>query len=78
MKTEDRYLKFVQWSEADRAYIGYCPDLFPAGGICHASSAVAAYRALCQRVAETVAEAQAAGLELPPPRTRPMLEPMLA
>ena len=28
MKTEDRYLKFVRWSEADGFYVGYCPDLF--------------------------------------------------
>ena len=29
MKTEDRYLKFVRWSEEDALYVGYCPDLFP-------------------------------------------------
>jgi hypothetical protein len=29
MKAEDRYLKFVRWSDDDRAYVGYCPDLFP-------------------------------------------------
>ena len=28
------YLKFVQWSEEDRLYVGYCPDLF-VGGVCH-------------------------------------------
>ena len=29
MKPEDRYLKFVRWSDEDTLYIGYCPDLFP-------------------------------------------------
>jgi len=78
MKIEDRYHKFVQWSEEDGAYIGYCPDLFPAGGVCHADSPVEAYASLCELVAETVAAAQAQALELPPPRTRPMMEPVLA
>ena len=32
MKTD--YLKFVQWSDDDNLYIGYCPDLF-IGGACH-------------------------------------------
>jgi predicted RNase H-like HicB family nuclease len=78
MKTEDRYHKFVQWSDEDDAYIGYCPDLFPAGGVCHGDSAVEAYASLCELVAETVAVAQAQSLELPPPRTRAMVEPLLA
>lgn len=38
MKAEDRYLKFVRWSDEDRLYIGYCPDLFPFGGVCHAEA----------------------------------------
>ena len=29
MKTEDRYLKFVLWSDEDQSYVGHCPDLFP-------------------------------------------------
>ena len=78
MKTEDRYHKFVQWSEEDGLYIGYCPDLFPAGGVCHGKTSLAAYKALCEIVADTVATAEAEGLELPPSRTRPMLEPVLA
>ena len=38
MKPKDRYLKFVRWSEEDRAYVGYCPDLFPLGGVCHGTT----------------------------------------
>ena len=37
MKTEDAYLKFVRWSEEDGLYIGFCPDLFPFGGVCHSA-----------------------------------------
>ncbi len=78
MKTPDRYLSFVQWSKADRAYVGYCPDLFPAGGVCHGVTAVGAFKRLCDIVEDTVATAEAKGLKLPPPRTRPMREVELA
>lgn len=74
MKTSDRYLSFVQWSTADDAYIGYCPDLFPAGGVCHGTTAVQAFKRLREIVEDTVATAQSKGLKLPPPRTRPMRE----
>ena len=78
MKTPDRYLSFVQWSKTDRAYVGYCPDLFPAGGVCHATTAVEAYKRLCEIVEDTVATARSKRLKLPPPRTRPMREVELA
>ena len=35
MKTEDRSLKFVRWSEDDAADVGFRPDLFPRGGVGH-------------------------------------------
>ena len=34
MKSEDRYHRFVRWSDEDRCYIGYCPDLY-FGGVWH-------------------------------------------
>ena len=74
MKTQDRYLSFVRWSEEDQAYIGYCPDLFPAGGVCHGPTAVKAFVSLCEIVDDTVATAEAKQLPLPPPQTRPMRE----
>ncbi len=78
MKTQDRYLMFVQWSEEDRAYVGYCPDLFPWGGVCHGATQPEAYARLCEAVADTVTTAETQGLPLPPPRTRPMREVELA
>lgn len=78
MKTQDRYLLFVQWSEEDRAYVGYCPDLFPWGGACHGATPPEAYARLCEAVTDTVTTAEAQGLPLPPPRTRPMREVELA
>lgn len=78
MKTPDRYLSFVQWSKADRAYVGYCPDLFPAGGVCHGATAVEAFKLLCDIVEDAVTTAQAKGIKLPAARTRPMREVELA
>lgn len=57
MKSENRYLKFVRWSEEDRAYVGHCPDLFPWGGVCHGTSEKATYRKLHQLVREETARA---------------------
>jgi hypothetical protein len=74
LKAHDRYLKFVRWEEADSAYVGYCPDLFPWGGVCHGTTEPEAYRTLCTLVEEEVLELQHAGKELPAPSTRPMRE----
>ena len=49
MKAEDQYLRLVRWSDADGAYVGFCPDLFPAGGVCHATTEEQAYSELCVR-----------------------------
>jgi hypothetical protein len=59
-------------------YVGYCPDLFPAGGVCHGGSPVEAYATLCEIVEDTVETAVAQGLELPPPKTRPMRDVEIA
>ena len=61
-------------TEDDRAYIGYCPDLFPWGGVCHGKTEEEAYRTLCALVHEEVEELLQAGKELPPASTRPMRE----
>ena len=62
MKTD--YLKFVQWSDADQLFVGYCPDLF-IGGICHGSDEQKVYRELTKLVAEEIAETQRAKRALP-------------
>ena len=72
MKAQDQYLKFVQWEETDGLYVGYCPDLFPWGGVCHASGEEDAYRQLCLLVLNEVEELRRESKELPPPSTRPM------
>ena len=74
MKTEDRYLKFVLWSDDDNLYVGYCPDLFPWGGVCHGATEEATYTELCRLVREEVEELRKAGKEAPLPATRAMRE----
>ena len=72
MKAEDRYLKFVQWSEQDAAYVWHCPDLFPWGGVCHAASEEEAYRALMELVRAEVTALTLARTPLPEKRILPM------
>ena len=58
------YSKFVQWSDADQRFIGYCPDLF-IGGICHGSDEQKVYRELTKLVAEEIVETQHSKRPLP-------------
>ena len=78
MKTEDRYLKFVLWSDEDRCYVGHCPDLFPWGGVCHGQTEEETYTQLCALVRAEIAELQNHGKEIPVPATRAMREAVLA
>jgi predicted RNase H-like HicB family nuclease len=78
MKAEDSYLKFIRWSEPDAAYVGYCPDLFPWGGVCHAETEEEAYGKLCALVREELQDLEREGKELPPASTRPMRDAVAA
>jgi predicted RNase H-like HicB family nuclease len=77
MKTEDRYLKFVQWSDEDDCYIGYCPDLFPWGGVCHGATEEKTYAQLCALVREEIEDLRQSGKEIPVSSTRAMREAVL-
>jgi len=78
MKAQDRYLTFVRWSEGDRLYVGYCPDLFPFGGVCHGTTPVDTYGKLCEIVDDAVTTAEEQGISLPAATTRPMREVEMA
>ena len=78
MKTEDRYLKFVLWSDEDQCYVGHCPDLFPWGGVCHGATEEKTYAELCVLVRDEITELQDAGKAAPAPATRAMREAVLA
>ena len=77
MKTEARFLKFVLWSDDDRCYVGWCPDLFPWGGVCHGATEEQTYAELCALVREEIADLRAAGKKMPLPATRAMREAVL-
>ena len=78
MKPADLYHKYVEWSDEDQFYVGYCPDLFPYGGVCHGSSTQEAYAELCEIVEDRVAELHRDDQPLPPRLTRPMRDLALA
>ncbi len=75
MKAEDLYLKFVRWSDEDGVYVGFCPDLFPWGGVCHDRHEEQTYQQSGALVREKIEQLRAGGNELPAPATRPMREP---
>ncbi len=77
MKTFDRYLRYVLWSEEDACYVGYCPDVFPAGGVCHADTEEDAYAQLCALIREEILALGQTGA-LPQVQTRPMREVLVA
>lgn len=74
MKIEDQYLKFVRWSDEDGAYVGYCPDIFPWGGVCHGVDVEETYRQLRGLIRDEIEQLTAEGKALPLPATRPMRE----
>jgi hypothetical protein len=78
MKAQDAYLKFVRWSDEDRTYVGYCPDLFPWGGVCHGATEESAYRKLLLLVREEVIALKRASKKLPPASTRAMRDAVVA
>lgn len=58
-----RDLKIVEWSEADRCFVGRCPGLFFGG--CHGDDEAEVYRELCGLVEVHVAALQVKKEKLP-------------
>ena len=71
MKLSDRYHKWIEWSEADQAYLGKCPDLIT--GI-HGEDPAKLYAELCEVVEDIIHHFEQEQRVLPPPRVRPMQE----
>jgi len=65
MKTSDRYLKIVEWSEEDGCYVGTCPGVM-LGGI-HGPDEARVYKELCQAVDEWIKIQEEDGEPLPKP-----------
>jgi predicted RNase H-like HicB family nuclease len=64
MKDSARFVKIVEWSEADQCYIGSCPGLIYGG--CHGDDEQAVFAELCEIVEETIQLYKQDGKPLPP------------
>ena len=60
-----RYVKLVEWSDEDGAFVGQCPGVI--GPCCHGDDEAEVYRQLCEIVEDWLAVAHRAGHPLPPP-----------
>jgi predicted RNase H-like HicB family nuclease len=65
MNPADRYVKIVERSDEDGAFVGQCPGII--GPCCHGTDEVEVYRELREIVAEWVEIAERDGTPLPPP-----------
>jgi len=52
VKESARYIKIVEWSDADQCFVGSCPDLFYGG--CHGDDEKEVFAELCALVEEVV------------------------
>lgn len=68
MKARDKYLKIVEWSDEDRAYVGSVPGWI--GPCCHGDNETEVYKELCDIVDEWVETYAKDGRPLPPPTAR--------
>lgn len=64
MKPSDRYVKVVEWSEDDQAYVGSAPGLIYGG--CHGDDERVVFDELCRIVEEAIELYRADGRPLPP------------
>lgn len=63
MKPSDRYVKVVEWSEEDQAYVGSAPGLIYGG--CHGDDERVVFDELCRIVDEAIELYRADGRALP-------------
>ena len=60
-----KYVKIVEWSDPDAAFVGQCPGVI--GPCCHGPDEVEVYRQLCGIVGDWIDIARQDGKPLPPP-----------
>jgi hypothetical protein len=65
VKPSDRYVKIVEWSESDQAYVGSAPGLILGG--CHGDDERTVFDELCDIVEEAIALYEQDGKTLPEP-----------
>ena len=65
MSDTARYVKIVEWSVEDGAFVGQCPGVI--GPCCHGMDEAEVYRELCEIVDDWLAVLRRDGRPLPPP-----------
>ena len=65
MKDSARYVKIVEWSDADSCYVGSAPGLIFGG--CHGDNEKQVFDDLCRLVDEAIDLYRRDGKPLPPP-----------
>jgi predicted HicB family RNase H-like nuclease len=68
MKTRDRFLKIVEWSQEDGCYVGSVPGWI--GPCCHGDNEAKVYQELCDVVDGWIEIYRKDGRPLPPPTAR--------
>jgi hypothetical protein len=56
MKESKKITMWIEWSDEDAAFIGYCPQFFPYGAICHAHTEAKAVAKLAAIVRDELGE----------------------
>ncbi len=64
MKESARYVKILEWSEADNCYVGSCPSLVYGG--CHGDDEQKVFKELCLLVEEIIELYKIDNKQLPP------------
>ena len=67
------YHHWVEWSDEDDAFIGYCPELFM-GGVCRGNDEAKVYAKLVILIREEIDDLLANKKPIPPMTVRPMRE----
>ena len=65
MNESARYVKIVEWSDADQCFVGSCPGLLHGG--CHGDDEKTVFAELCAIVEEAIARYKRDGKPLPAP-----------
>jgi len=64
VKQSARYVKIVEWSDADQSFVGQCPGIV--GPCCHGEDEALVYSELCTIVNEWIQTMIDNGQTLPP------------
>jgi hypothetical protein len=68
MNRDKKITMWVQWSDDDAAFLGYCPQFFPYGAVCHGHTEAKVVSKLAAIVRRELDEQALSGKAAPPTR----------